>query len=148
MNSVVTAKNLQKKSGIQVLPRGASCRESACQCRRLKRQRFHPWIGKIPWRRAWQPSPVFLSGESYLHRNLLAYLVHKFAKSWTWLKQLSMHPCRHTVLNKRDKTLDYHETSKGKTNFLEMNRFVCLWCSWKYNNCVFSKPSAYRLVDP
>ena len=23
-----------------------------------------PWIGKIPWRRAWQPTPVFLSGES------------------------------------------------------------------------------------
>jgi len=25
---------------------------------------FHPWVGKIPWRRAWQPTPVFLPGES------------------------------------------------------------------------------------
>ena len=24
---------------------------------------FHPWVGKIPWRRAWQPSPVFLPGQ-------------------------------------------------------------------------------------
>ena len=25
---------------------------------------FNPWVGKIPWRRAWQPTPVFLPGES------------------------------------------------------------------------------------
>ena len=25
---------------------------------------FDPWVGKIPWRKAWQPTPVFLSGES------------------------------------------------------------------------------------
>ena len=31
------------------------------QCRR---PRFDPWVGKIPWRRAWQPTPVFLLGES------------------------------------------------------------------------------------
>ena len=45
-----------------------SGKESACQCRRLKRlkrHRFDPWVRKIPWRRAWQPSPVFLPGESH-----------------------------------------------------------------------------------
>ena len=31
---------------------------------RHKRGGFHPWVGKIPWRRAWQPTPVFLPGES------------------------------------------------------------------------------------
>ena len=31
---------------------GASGKEPACQCRRLKRHRFDPWVGKIPWRRA------------------------------------------------------------------------------------------------
>ena len=25
---------------------------------------FNPWVGKIPWRRVWQPTPVFLPGES------------------------------------------------------------------------------------
>ena len=37
---------------------------SACQCRRHKRHRFNLWVSKIPWKRAWQPSLVFLPGES------------------------------------------------------------------------------------
>ena len=49
------------KSG---LPSGTSGKEPSCQCRRHKRDRFDPWVGKIPWRRAWQPTPVFLPGES------------------------------------------------------------------------------------
>ena len=28
-----------------------------------RRLGFHPWVGKIPWRRAWQPTPVFLPGK-------------------------------------------------------------------------------------
>ena len=39
---------------------GLSGKESTCQYRRL---RFDPWVGKIPWRREWQPTPVFLPGE-------------------------------------------------------------------------------------
>ena len=39
------------------------CKESALQCRRCKGCEFDPWIGKIPWRRAWQPTPVVLPGE-------------------------------------------------------------------------------------
>ena len=35
-----------------------------CQCRRLKRCRFNSWVCKIPWMRAWQPTPVLLPGES------------------------------------------------------------------------------------
>ena len=34
------------------------------------RTRFDPWVGKIPWRKAWQPTPVFLSGESHGQRSL------------------------------------------------------------------------------
>ena len=36
--------------------------EPACQCRRCKRRRCHPWVGKISWRRAWQPAPVLFLG--------------------------------------------------------------------------------------
>ena len=32
-----------------------------------------PWVGKIPWRRAWQPTPVFLLGESHAQRSLVGY---------------------------------------------------------------------------
>ena len=42
-------------------------KESACHCRRCS---FHPWAGKIPWRRKWQPPPVFLPGESHGQRSL------------------------------------------------------------------------------
>ena len=34
---------------------------------------FDPWIGKIPWRRAWQPIPVFLLGEFHGQRSLVSY---------------------------------------------------------------------------
>ena len=37
------------------------------------RRRFAPWVGKIPWRRAWQPTPVFLPGESHRQRSLAGY---------------------------------------------------------------------------
>jgi hypothetical protein len=36
---------------------GASRKKSAHKCRRHKRWRFDPWVGKIPWRKAWQPTP-------------------------------------------------------------------------------------------
>ena len=40
---------------------------------RCKRRRFDPWVRKIPWRRTWQPTPVFLPGESHGHRSLAGY---------------------------------------------------------------------------
>ena len=43
-------------------PGGASGKEPTCQCRGHKRPGFDPWVGKIPWKRAWQPTPVFLPG--------------------------------------------------------------------------------------
>ena len=46
------------------LPRWHSGKEPACQCRRRKRCQFSLWVGNIPWRRKWQPTPVFLLGES------------------------------------------------------------------------------------
>ena len=54
-------------------PGGASGKEPACQCRRHRRCRFHLWIRKIPWKRAWQPTPVFLPGESHGQRSVVGY---------------------------------------------------------------------------
>jgi len=39
----------------------------------IKRHRFDPWIGKIPWRTAQQPTPVFLPGESLGQMSLVGY---------------------------------------------------------------------------
>ena len=52
------------------LPRRLSGKGSARQC---KRRRFHPRVGKIPWRRAWQPTPEFLPWKFHGQRNLAGY---------------------------------------------------------------------------
>ena len=66
----------QSRTGLKQLsssyfPGGANGKELACQCRRCKRRGFDSWIGKIPWRRKWQHSPVFLLGGSHMDRGNL-----------------------------------------------------------------------------
>ena len=46
------------------LPRWCSGKESTCQWRRPRKPGFDCWVGKIPRRRAWQPTPIFLPVES------------------------------------------------------------------------------------
>ena len=55
------------------LPKWLSGKESTCQCRRLKRCGFDPWIRKMPWSRKWQPTPVVLPGEFHGQRGLMGY---------------------------------------------------------------------------
>ena len=64
------------------------------------RFRFYPWAGKIPWRRAWQPTPVFLPRESHGQSSLVGR-VHRVTKSRTRLKQLSMHAQRASKWQRR-----------------------------------------------
>ena len=52
---------------------GGSGAESACQCRSHRRCQFDPWVKKIPWWREWQPTPVFLPGETLGQRSLVSY---------------------------------------------------------------------------
>ena len=52
------------------LPWWLSSKQSACQCRRHK---FDPWVRKIPWRRKWQPMPIFLPGKIHGQRSLAGY---------------------------------------------------------------------------
>ena len=58
---------------IQGFPSGGSGKEAACQWGRYNRSEFHPCVGKIPWRRAWQLIPVFLPGEPQGQRSLAGY---------------------------------------------------------------------------
>ena len=44
---------------------GARGKEPTCQCRKHKRCALDPWVGKMPWRRKWQTTPVFLPRESH-----------------------------------------------------------------------------------
>ena len=54
-------------------PGGTSGKEFTCQFRRHKRYRFNPWVGKVHWKRAWQPAPVFLPGEFHGQKNLAVH---------------------------------------------------------------------------
>ena len=59
------------------LPWWLSGKESSCQC---KWCRFDPWFGMMPWKKKWQPTPVFLPRKS--NRGCWA-TVHGVAQSWT-----------------------------------------------------------------
>ena len=78
------------------LPWWLSGKEFACQCRRLG---FHPWIRKIPWRRKWQSTPVFLPKKSHGQRSLAGYnpWSHRVRHNW-----LSMHACNNRERSKEN----------------------------------------------
>ena len=68
-------------------PGGTCVKEPVCKCRRQKRRGFDPWVEKNPWRRKWQPSLVFLPGESHGQRSLAYYSPwgHKESDTTEWL---------------------------------------------------------------
>ena len=78
-------------------PGGASGKEPTCQCRRHKRYGFHPWVRKILWGRAWQPTLVFLSRESHGQRSLVGYSPQDCRVRNDW----SDWACVHTTLQDR-----------------------------------------------
>ena len=55
------------------IPRWLSSKESACQCRRHRRCRFNSCVRKTPWRNKWQPTPIFLLGNSHGQTSLVGY---------------------------------------------------------------------------
>ena len=65
---------------------GSEGKESACKVKTWVcslRPGFNPWVGKIPWRRQWQPTPVLLPGKSHGRKSLIGYkaTVHGVVKS-------------------------------------------------------------------
>ena len=70
---------------------GSSSKEPTCQYRRHKRRGCHPSVWKIPWRRAWQPAPVFLPELSHRWRSMVGYSPRGVAQGQIWRKQLSLH---------------------------------------------------------
>ena len=72
------------------------------QCRRQERCEFDPWVGKIPWRRKWQPTPVFLPRKFHGQRSLVGYSPwgHRVRHDWV---------CMHTHVCVRTHTHNYNE---------------------------------------
>ena len=66
---------------------------TACQCWKNRRHRLDPWVGKMPWRRKWQPTPVFLV-ENPMDRGAWQATVHGVTQSRTRLgTSHPSHPC-------------------------------------------------------
>ena len=72
-------------------PGGASGKEPAYQCRRHKGPGFDPWVGKISWRRAWQPTPVFLPGVSHGQRSQVGCNPESRKVGHDWSTTAGMH---------------------------------------------------------
>ena len=70
-NAVIRVFHAESKCRWLCFPGGSDGKVPAClQC---GRPRFDPSVGKIPWRRKWHPTPVFLPGESHGWRSLVGY---------------------------------------------------------------------------
>jgi len=61
----------------------------------------YPWVGKIPWRRKWQPTPVFLPGESHGQRSLEATVAESDMTEANTLHFTSLHvySCQATLID-------------------------------------------------
>ena len=114
-------------------PGGSDSKSICLQCRR---PRFDPWVGKISWRRKWQPTPVFLPGISHGQRSLAGYSPG-VAKSQTyWAASLSLSYIHTLILG----ACEYHLSwQKGfsrcdKVKDFEMGRlFWIIQTCPKYN---------------
>ena len=115
-------------------PGGTSGKELTGQCRRLKRHEFSPWVGKIPWRRKWLPTSVFLPGEFHGQRNLVGYSPwgRKELDTTEWLTRTYL------LSNLNKSHLSIHPLSQHLSNFsrpqnhLEANPLALpqsFWCN-------------------
>ena len=83
---------------------------------KCRRHRFDPWVEKIPWRRKWQPTPVFLPGKSHGQRKMAGY------SSWGHKR------VRHNSV-----------TKQPPRNMSELLRFLCVWEVGSSSTCqIFS----------
>ena len=106
--------------------------ESTCQCRRHKTCMFNPWVGKIPWRRKWQPTPVFLAGEFHEQRSLVGYSPWGH-KELDMTEQLSAHIGKTLANSQGEKTLwGKHTPMISPKNFFQsfvmLLKALCIFC--------------------
>ena len=79
--------NLWGHLGPQGFPGGSDGKESACQCRRLG---CDPWVGKIPWRKKWSPTPQYSCLENSKGGGAWRAIVHGVAKESHMTERLTL----------------------------------------------------------
>ena len=105
-----------------------SGKESTCQCRRHKRCRFNPRVGKIPWCRKWQPTPAFLPGKSQGQRSLAGYSPWGCIESY-----MTEHTCTPTdipnELRAKSPSLGITDLTPACLSNTDLLHSSCLGCS-------------------
>ena len=104
----------------QGFPGGSSDKEPHQQCRRCKRSGFETWVGKILWRRAWQPTPVFLLVEIPMGRGAWWATVHGVTKSGTWQSAHTHMHSIYTVFLKIVTLLSHLTVSENFTHIMNL----------------------------
>ena len=100
-------------------PGGASDKDSTCQCSQCKRLGFDPWVGKIPKRRKWQPTPAFLPGKFHGQRSLVVHRVWKsWMHSWAQVTQHNKRHCRRANLHVWAKQVSMSTLSENRLTHL------------------------------
>ena len=77
-------------------------------CLQFRRPGFNPWVRKIPWRRKWQPSPVFLPGESHGRRSLVGRSPWDHRVGHNWATSLHIRTYIYILLKISFPVLVYH----------------------------------------
>ena len=108
------------------LPGDASGKEPACQCRGCKRCGFNPWTGKIPWRGAQQPTPVFLPGECHGQRSQSGNSPQGHAQSDT--AEVTEHSTQRCLLCPFSEECFFFLNHKWVLNFVES--FFCIYSEY------------------
>ena len=116
---------------------GVSRKEPACQFRRCKRCGFYPCIGKIPWRRAWQRTPVFLHRESHGQRSLEEY--SQQGRRQLAMTEATQQACMHS--NQDGRTLPYERP------FTTWNRIKSTMNSYNVHQFIFNKKFKNNLKE-
>ena len=75
------------------------------------RRGFDPWVGKIPWRRAWQPTPVFVPGESHGQRSLVGY--HPWSCKELDMTEATLYAGQEATVRTGHRTTDWFQIGKG-----------------------------------
>ena len=127
-------------------------------CLRCGRSRFNPWVGKIPWRREWQPTPVFLPGESHGQRSLEGYSlcghawttnthahIHTHAHTYTFLLPHSL--CKFPVLKVSDKMSCLQKSPSPALHSQSSFSFALIALSQFLVLCVVAFDWLYRSFD-
>ena len=80
-------------------------------CQQCRRPGYNPWVRKFPWRREWQPTPVFLPGEVHGEMSLVGYSPWGHKESNTTKRLTHSHECTHTHMHTHTHT--YRHITQG-----------------------------------